>query len=98
MYTMILHDEENQCVQIYRGMISPIVEGNKVTWENGEVIADSPFIVVEGDYETETGEDIASLMPQDIKGNLLSETKRLKEELSATQTILNDMLLGGMML
>jgi hypothetical protein len=97
MYTIIIYDDENKCLDSIAIDEKPQVEGNNISFTNGGFGGiNEPFIVVEEELYPNQGDDISEHIPKDVKGNLISDMDSLRTDLAQTQQVLNDMMLGGL--
>lgn len=75
---------------------------NEVIFDQGQIfgLSDRNYCILEDDqnFEDLTEEQIQQLLQAQEGTEPVSETDQLRGELAATQAVLNDILLGGMML
>lgn len=97
MYTIIIYDDENKCLDSVAIPDKPSVEGNNISFANGGFGGiNEPFIVVEDELYLNQGDDVTEHIPKDIKGTLVGEMVQLQTDLAQTQQVLNEMMFGGM--
>lgn len=97
MYTIIIYDDENKCLDSVAVQDKPSVDGNNISFENGGFGGiNEPFIVVEEELYLNQGDDVSEHIPKDIKSTLVGEMVQLQSDLAQTQQVLNDIMLGGM--
>jgi hypothetical protein len=93
MYTLILYDENQKCIDSYTDLQKTIVEGNNVYWDNGFLEGiNVNFIVLGSNAEIAPQEDIAHLIDQDIKQTLLSEGNLRDQQAQEMQNMINTIL------
>jgi hypothetical protein len=94
MYTLILYDDDNKCMDSYTDLHSVIADGNNVYWHDGYLEGiQVNFIVLGTNAEIEQLEDVSHLIDQDIKATLLSEGNLRDKQAQEMQTMVNTILL-----
>ena len=94
MYTLILYDDNNQCLECFTDLHNVITEGNNVYWHDGFLEGiHTGFIVIGTNADIEKEEDISHLIDQDIKESLLSEENLRDKQAQEMQGMINTILL-----
>jgi hypothetical protein len=93
MYTLILYDNDNLCLNCFTDLKSVVAEGNNVYWHDGYLEGiHANFIIINTNANIDEKEDISHLIDQDIKGTLLSEGNKRDQQAQEMQTMINTML------
>lgn len=93
MYTLILYDDDNLCLNCFSDLKEVVADKNNVYWHDGfleEIHAN--FIILNTNTEIDEKEDISHLIDQDIKKSLLSEGNLREKQAQEMQTMINTML------
>lgn len=93
MYTLILYDDDNLCLNCFSDLKGVVTDGNNVYWHDGfleEIHAN--FIILNTNTEIDEKEDISHLIDQDVKKSLLSEGNLREKQAQEMQTMINTML------
>ena len=95
MHTLLIYNNNNRLVDIFKDIKDTIVDGRKVKWDNGEIVLNNEinFIVVNGSLNLEYDTDITNLITEDIKDTLLSDEKKKEKETEAMQSMINTIML-----
>jgi hypothetical protein len=93
MYTLVLYDENQKCVDSFTNLQTPVVDKNNVYWHDGFLEGiNANFIIIGTNAEIEKEEDVSHLIDQDLKQTLLSEGNFRDKQAQEMQSMINLML------
>ena len=93
MYTLILYDENDVCLDYYNNLEGVYSENNNVYWNNGYLEGiQVDYIILNDIVEIGQGELVTDLIAQDIKNSLLSQAKLQENQAQGMQTMINNIL------
>lgn len=93
-YQIVLYDDQNVIVNVYKPVTGVLVENNNVRWDTGSLIGiNTNFIVIDANEPIgEIGEQLSQETINKDKKYLLNEVANLKEQIKSLQEVINFLL------
>lgn len=91
MNTLILyHNETNEILDVLHDLQKVEVEDNNVYWDDGSMKGiQVGFVVVKGNPNVKIGQNVTPFLNQDIKKTIPTQEKRLNQNVSKLQNMIN---------
>jgi hypothetical protein len=93
MANLVIYDQNKKAVEVLKDLDGLTISNKHAKWNGGELRdIQTGFIVINDDVNQ--GDDVTNLIPNDISAQLVDEQTQMQNQLTQTQTILNNMLLS----